>query len=335
MSAGRYAPSPTGQLHLGNLRTALLTWLFARSTDREVLLRIEDLDRVRAGAEAQQLRELEAMGLSWDGPAVRQSDRTGLYDQALALLDEHGLLYECYCSRKDIAEAASAPHPDPNLPPGAYPGTCRELSETERARRRAERPAALRIDAARAANDTNGAGPVHEVTDVLHGSVSAVVDDFVVRRNDGAYAYNLAVVIDDLSQGIDQVVRGDDLLSSTPRQDWLARLWARLAGLPTPATEYAHVPLVLNEQSQRLAKRDGAVTLEDLGILGSDDDGAIDTEGAHAVRARLLESVGLPGESLEAALDAFDPSALPTRPWIFRGLDAKDRNAGENSDAHR
>lgn len=321
MSAGRYAPSPTGQLHLGNLRTALLAWLFARSTDREVLLRIEDLDRVRSGAEAQQLIELQAMGLSWDAPPERQSDRTGLYDQALALLDEHGLIYECYCSRKDIAEAASAPHPDPSLPPGAYPGTCRNLTEAERSQRRTERPAALRIDAARATGPAAGTGPAHEVTDLLHGPVSATVDDFVVRRNDGTYAYNLAVVVDDLHQGIDQVVRGDDLLTSTPRQDWLGQLWSRLSGLPVPVTEYAHVPLVLNEQGQRLAKRDGSVTLEDLGVI---DDDAIDTERAHAVRARLLESLGLPGDSLEAALEAFDPSTLPREPWIFSDIDRAD-----------
>ena len=353
MSAGRYAPSPTGQLHLGNLRTALLAWLFARHTERTFLLRIEDLDRVRAGAEAQQLRELETIGLTWDAEPVRQSERTDLYEHALALLRERGLVYECFCSRKDIAEATSAPHPTQSptssaqlpddgpsphseghllLPPGSYPGTCRNLSESERERRRRERPAALRIDAARAAG-TDGA-PAHQVTDVLHGTVRAVVDDFVLRRNDGAFAYNLAVVVDDLAQGVAQVVRGDDLLSSAPRQDWLAGvLWEAgvlegTAGADRPVTEYAHVPLVLNAEGKRLAKRDGAVTLEDLGVLdgpASQDSEDCQDAGpspwtAERVRSTLLESVGLPGESLQAALDAFEPDRLPRDPWIFTDL---------------
>lgn len=348
MSTGRYAPSPTGQLHLGNLRTALLAWLFARHTGRTFLLRIEDLDRVRAGAEDQQLRELTAIGLSWDAEPVRQSERTDLYEHALAALRERDLVYECFCSRKDIAEATSAPHPTDSpatagspdgapspdsagrllLPPGSYPGTCRHLSEADRERRRRERPAALRIDAARAAG-TDGA-PAHEVTDVLHGTVRAAVDDFVLRRNDGAFAYNLAVVVDDLEQGVDQVVRGDDLLSSAPRQDWLAGvLWGARAGLgrtgqDRPVTEYAHVPLVLNAEGRRLAKRDGSVTLEDLGALPDPEAGAAAQDHrawtADQVRAALLESVGLPGGSLKEALAAFDPARLPRDPWMFTGL---------------
>lgn len=218
------------------------------------------------------------------------------------------------------------------LPPGSYPGTCRTLSDAERKRRRRERPAALRIDAARAAG-TAGA-PVHEVTDVLHGTVRAGVDDFVLRRNDGAFAYNLAVVVDDLAQSVDQVVRGDDLLSSTPRQDWLAGVLWETGAMPgssdspsdRPVTHYAHVPLVLNAEGRRLAKRDGAVTLEDLGALDAESSAspAPDQQNrwnADAVRAVLLESVGLPGESLESALAAFDPSRLPRDPWIFTGLD--------------
>lgn len=333
MSAGRYAPSPTGQLHLGNLRTALLAWLFARHTDRAFLLRIEDLDRVRSGAEAQQLRELRTIGLTWDAEPVRQSERTDLYEHALGGLRERGFIYECFCSRKDIAEATSAPHPTQSptptdgpddgtsphsegrllLPPGSYPGTCRNLSEAERERRRRERPAAIRIDAARAAG-TDGA-PAHEVTDVLHGTVRAAVDDFVLRRNDGAFAYNLAVVVDDLSQGVDQVVRGDDLLSSAPRQDWLAGVLQGTAEADRPVTEYAHVPLVLNAEGRRLAKRDGAVTLEDLGVLDGTGEWTADR-----VRMVLLESVGLPGQSLDAALGAFDPARLPRAPWIFTDL---------------
>src|SRR6478735_5912986 len=174
-SAGRFAPSPSGELHVGNLRTAILAWLFARSTGRRFLMRVEDLDRARAGAEAGQL-----------------------YTAAITQLTAAGLTYECFCTRREIQEAPSAPH----APQGAYPGTCRNLSGTEREAKRAARPPAVRLRST-----------VAEVTvrDVLHGSYTGVVDDFVLRRNDGVTAYNLAVVVDDAEQGIDQVVRGDDL----------------------------------------------------------------------------------------------------------------------------
>src|SRR6476620_6188214 len=216
---GRFAPSPTGVLHVGNLRTALLAWLFARSQEARFLMRVEDLDtgRVRREFEAQQLADLAAVGLDWDGPVVRQSERQELYADALARLDAAGLLYRCWCTRAEIREAASAAHGP--LPEGAYPGTCRELTAAE-------------------------------------------VDDFVVRRNDGAYAYNLAVVVDDADQEIGEVVRGADLLDSTPRHLWLGE---RL-GLPAPA--HAHVPLMLGPDGARLAKRHGAVTLADRAALG-------------------------------------------------------------------
>lgn len=305
MGAGRYAPSPSGELHLGNLRTALLAWLFARSTGRDFLLRVEDLDRARAGAEAIQLADLRAIGLDWDGPVVRQTERTDGYLAAIAALDEAGLLYECFCTRRDIAEASSAPH----AAPGAYPGTCRNLSEAERAARRSDRPAALRLR-----TDLDR----FTITDVLHGDYTGVVDDFVVVRNDGVPAYNLAVVVDDALQGIDQVVRGDDLLPSTPRQAHLATLLAQLDAVPAAASgtvppQYAHVPLVLNADGKRLAKRDGSVTLAQLR-----QDGIT----AERVRAVLLESAGLPGGPLARALDAFDPAHLPREPWVFTGFPA-------------
>src|SRR6478736_2364787 len=264
-TAGRFAPSPSGELHVGNLRTAILAWLFARSTGRRFLMRVEDLDRARAGAEAEQLRDLAAIGVNWDGGVVRQTDREHLYAEAIAQLTAAGLTYECLCTRREIQEAPSAPH----APQGAYPGTCRNLSHAERASKRAVRPAAVRLRAA-----------VAEATvqDVLHGSFTGVVDDFVLRRNDGVTAYNLAVVVDDAAQGIDQVVRGDDLLPSTPRQAYLATL------LGLPPVRYAHVPLALNEHRQRLAKRDGAVTLPDL---------AVDGRSALEVLGLLAVSLGL------------------------------------------
>jgi glutamyl-tRNA synthetase len=293
-SAGRFAPSPSGALHVGNLRTAVLAWLFARSSGRNFLLRVEDLDRARSGAEAEQLRDLAAIGVTWDGGVVRQTARGSLYAAAISRLQAAGLTYECFCTRREIQEAPSAPH----APQGAYPGTCRNLDPAELEFKRSTRPAALRLRAGVAE---------YTVHDVLHGTCTGTVDDFVLRRNDGVTAYNLAVVVDDAEQGIDQVVRGDDLLASTPRQAYLASL------LEIPVPEYAHVPLVVNSDGARLAKRDGAVTLGDLATEGFPPD---------TVRDRLLESLGLPAGPLSQVLTAFDPAALPRKPWVWRGMAA-------------
>jgi glutamyl-tRNA synthetase len=233
-------------------------------------MRVEDLDsgRVRPHFEAQQLADLAAIGLEWDGPVTRQSERLGLFEQALEHLAADGALYPCWCTRTEIREAASAPHGP--LPEGHYPGTCRRLTTAERAEREASgRPPALRVDAG---------GAVVAFTDRVHGMQEGVVDDFVVRRNDGAFAYNLAVVVDDGAQAIGEIVRGDDLLDSTPRQLWLA------ARLDLSAPSFAHVPLVLGRDGARLAKRHGAVTLTDRLEQG---------ESADDVRAHLAASVGL------------------------------------------
>lgn len=292
-SAGRFAPSPSGELHVGNLRTAILAWLFARSTGRRFLLRVEDLDRARAGAEAVQLRDLAAVGITWDGDVVRQTDRGAVYAEAVSRLEAAGLTYECFCTRREIQEAPSAPH----APQGAYPGTCRNLDRAELDYKRSTRPAAIRLRS-----------DVHEYTveDVLHGTFTGAVDDFVLRRNDGVTAYNVAVVVDDAAQGIDQVVRGDDLLPSTPRQAYLASL------LDIPVPEYVHVPLVVNSDGVRLAKRDGAVTLADLAQAGVT---------AREVRNRLLESLGLPAGTLDQAMHALDPEQLPREPWVWPGME--------------
>ncbi|HEX8066422.1 MAG TPA: tRNA glutamyl-Q(34) synthetase GluQRS [Thermoleophilaceae bacterium] len=296
---GRFAPSPTGSLHLGNLRTAMLAWLFARSAGARFLVRVEDLDRqrVRSGCEAEQLGDLAAIGLDWDGPVVRQSERLELYSEALRRLDEAGRLYPCYCTRAEIRQAASAPHGPPAE--GRYPGTCRELGAAERAEREAAgRPPALRLRAD---------GEVVRLSDRLAGPVAGEVDDFVVRRGDGAPAYNLAVVADDAAQGVGEVVRGADLLDSTPRQ----LLLARLLGVAEP--RYAHVPLVLGPDGARLAKRHGAVTLADRAARG---------ETAAGVLSWLAASAGLcePGEPVTAAalVERFDPAALPAEPTSWR-----------------
>lgn len=291
MNAGRFAPSPSGDLHIGNLRTALLAWLFARSTGRRFLLRVEDLDRVKAGAESKQLADLSAIGLDWDGPVVRQSERTSLYDDAIARLTAAGMTYQCFCTRREILDAASAPH----APDGAYPGTCRDLTTSDRASK--TRPPALRLKAA---------VTEFSIDDAILGRFHGQVDDFVLRRADGVPAYNLAVVVDDGEQGIDQVVRGDDLLSSSPRQAYLASL------LELPPPTYAHVPLALNSLGARLAKRDGAVTLADQAALGL---GPLD------VLDMMSQSLGLSvaGERVTIAdlLARWDPTLLPNTPWIF------------------
>ncbi len=215
---GRYAPSPTGDLHLGNLRTAVI----ARRRASHLTIRIDDLDtgRVREHFVESQLADLAAVGVEGDA-VVRQSERVDLYEAALARLDT----YPCYCTRAEIREAVSAPH-GPGGPP--YPGTCRDRID------RPSRPPALRVRA------------------------DGTVDDFVVRRNDGAIAYNLATVVDDAELGIEEVVRGADLADSTPRQVWLAR------ALGHRPPEFVHVGLVLGADGERLAKRHGAVTLRDV-----------------------------------------------------------------------
>jgi glutamyl-tRNA synthetase len=287
VSAGRFAPSPSADLHIGNLRTAVLAWLFARSTGRRFLMRVEDLDdRTYIGIANRQLDDLTAIGLSWDEPAEWQTQHADRYDAAITQLSDRDLLYECYCSRKDIAQAPRAPH----APQGAYPGTCRDLTEAEREHRRTQldRPPALRVR-----TDVI----TYTVHDLLHGDYTGSVDDFVVRRGDGVPAYNLAVVVDDATQGIDQVVRGDDLLPSSPRQAYLARL----LGHPEPT--YAHVALVLNEDGARLAKRDGAVTLTEI--------------GAQTALRQIAESLGWQAATIEEMLALFDPAALPRHPWIY------------------
>lgn len=285
--AGRFAPSPSADLHIGNLRTAVLAWLFARSTGRRFLLRVEDLDdRTFADIGERQVGDLAALGLTWDGPVQWQSHNRDRYDAVLEALVSDGMVYECYCSRKDIAQAPRAPH----APQGAYPGTCRDLTEAQRWVRRQQtgRPPALRLR-----TDVTS----YSITDAVHGHYTGVVDDFVVRRGDGVPAYNLAVVVDDAASGIDQVVRGDDLLSSSPRQAYLAKL----LGHPEPS--YGHVPLVLNADGARLAKRDGAVTLAEI--------------GAAKTFAQITASLGWPATTLDELLAQFDPAALPRRPWIY------------------
>ena len=256
---------------------------------------MEDLDRsrVRPGVEEAQLSDLRALGLDWDGPVLRQSERMELYVEAIAGLDADGLLYPCYCTRAEIRAAASAPHSIPAS--DRYPGICRDLTVAQRAEREGSgRPPALRV---------RSQGARITFRDRLLGRCEEEVDDFVVRRNDGTPAYQLAVVVDDAAQGIGEVVRGADLADSTPRQILLARM----LGLPAP--RYAHVPLVLGPDRRRLAKRHGAVTLSERG------------EGPDEVRAWMARSLGLArvGEmpSPDDLIARFDPERLPREPTVW------------------
>ena len=315
---GRYAPSPSGDLHLGNLRTAILAWAMARRGGKPFYMRVEDLDRVRPGAAERQLADLQAMGLDWDvspGSAAEstegkragvlyQSTRLAASERAVQRLREAGLVYECYCTRRELQEASSAPHGAP----GAYPGTCRGLSEAQREERRAQRPPALRLRAERTS---------YTVHDDFYGPYTGLVDDFVLVRNDGTYAYNLTSVVDDAFVGVEQIVRGDDLLPSAPRQAYLAGL----LGLPQP--RYAHVPLALNEEGKRLAKRDSAVTLPQLQEAGVTIPEVL---GWIAASIPVLDDSGRPHEArvpvpdASVILERFDPALMSREPWVVRNL---------------
>lgn len=404
--AGRYAPSPSGDLHLGNFRTAVLAWLFAKQEGREFRMRIDDIDAQRSSEESaeQQLLDLSTMGIGYEGRLWRQQECLSEYEKALQALREKGLVYECYCSRKDIAEAVRAPH----AAPGAYPGTCRDLGESERAAKRAELAARGRVPALRLRAGVDewevrerfavGADGGSTSDGSAGGVYRGAVDDMVLRRggnvpkasageNAGAsaggnavagamggeasagggagggaggagslapvnrdYAYNLAVVVDDALAGVGQVVRGDDLLSSAPRQAYLAHL------LGLPPVEYVHVPLVLGPDGKRLAKRDGAVTLRDFpggaegmmrwiaeslgeavdvsaaeaaGVTGAvAESGAVEAVGATGTAAEsgAAETTGAETEAAGAAggitpaalLPTFRPELLPREPVIWR-----------------
>jgi glutamyl-tRNA synthetase len=300
-------------LHIGNLRTALLAWLFARSQQARFVLRIEDLDPVRSRRRyvEQALSDLRRLGIDWDptlvrgaqpgrGP-VRQSERRERHRQAFAQLRTAGRVYPCWCTRAEVRLAVAAPHGADRS--GTYPGTCRELSASERRAREASgRPSAWRLDAR---------GERAGFNDRIHGARSAVVDDFVLWRGDDVPAYNLAVVVDDADERIGEVVRGEDLLETTPRQVLLAEL----LGFSQP--RYVHVPLVLGHDGKRLAKRHKDVTL-DLRIGRG--------ETIEQLVGWMASSVGLaePGARLSALelLARFDPSRLRSEPAL---LDAAGR----------
>jgi glutamyl-tRNA synthetase len=291
---GRLAPSPTGGLHVGHARTFLIAWLAAKSAGGRVILRIEDIDttRVRPGATEGAIADLRWLGLDWDAGPYIQSERMASYQQALKRLKRDDLVYPCTCTRAEIARAASAPHAEDEGP--SYPGTCSHRTASD-ADRLGDRPFAWRFRVARAsvAWDDLFKGPMTIEPARLGG-------DFLVARSPFAPSYQLAVVVDDLAMGITQVIRGDDLVPSTPRQ---ILLFHALGGSPPT---YGHVPLVVGSDGHRLAKRDGSIKLATL------REQAVDP---HRLIGWIARSCGWtdriePSEPRDW-IDRFDPGTIP------------------------
>lgn len=298
---GRFAPSPTGELHLGSAAAAIFCAARARATGARLAMRIEDIDtpRVVPGAEAALLADLRWLGLDWDegpdaGPAApyRQSQRTALYEAALDLLALRGMTYLCDCSRAEIARVASAPHAGDEGP--RYPGTCRAHGMAPRAFRR---PPAVRLAV------PEGAAARVRVDDAIVGcfeeDVAASTGDFVLRRGDGVFAYQLAVVVDDLAMGITEVVRGADLASSAARQVLLAQM------LGGRGWAFAHLPLVVAPDGARLAKRGKGMTLREQRAAGRDPQELVRT-----IAAAYGHPLG-PGDPHQRLAESLDLDRLP------------------------
>ena len=289
---GRFAPSPTGPLHFGSLVAALASYIDARAHAGEWRVRIEDVDepRARPGAEALILATLDRYGFKWDGDVVRQTDRNDRYASALAALRDAGLAYECACTRREIEAAPVGPGGE-----RIYPGTCRHSIPADRLQRR-ERAVRMRVDDTIVAFIDRLQGPQRQ-------DLARDVGDFIIRRADGLFAYQLAVVVDDFDQGITHVVRGADLLASTPRQIALQRA----LGYPSPS--YLHVPVALNADGEKLSKQTRALPLPR------------DPLSPLAAAWRLLgqEALAAPAsveEFWHCAQSAWSPSRLPPVPML-------------------
>lgn len=299
MNRGRFAPSPTGPLHLGSLLAAVGSYLDAHSRGGEWLVRIEDLDppREQPGAADGILRTLEAFGFEWDGAVTYQSRRSALYEEALAELSGRGLTYFCTCSRREIADLGL-----PGVDGPRYPGTCRQAHH-------GPRDAALRVRT----NDE-----VIEFDDAVLGRrqqrLESEIGDFVLRRRDRLYSYQLAVVVDDAEQGITDVVRGADLLDSTPRQIFLQR------NLYIPTPRYAHLPVVVDAHGQKLSKQSGALPVDTrdanrvlwtaLTLLGQDPEPELQIES--------------PQEILAQGIAHWDRTRIPREPQVVESEYLRD-----------
>ncbi len=299
----RLAPSPTGALHLGNARTFLINWLLARQNGWRIILRIEDIDgpAIKAGADATAIEDLRWLGLDWDDGPIYQSPRLAKYREAANQLLAIGFAYPCVCSRKEVDAAASAPHAEDGAT--VYPGTCRGRFATLADAEQHGRPAAIRFDTRGKTIDfvDTFSGPHH--IDVEHQ-----LGDFVIAKGDGTPAYQLAVVIDDAEMGVTDVVRGNDLLDSMPRQILLYRA----LGLENQIPRYCHLPLVIGKDGRRLAKRHGNTRLAAYREQGV---------GPERILALLAKWCGMEnGSKATTARDLvgqFELSRLPRNPIIF------------------
>jgi glutamyl-tRNA synthetase len=304
----RLAPSPTGALHLGNARTFLVNWLLARQNGWRILLRIEDLDgpRIKPQAAQQAIDVLQWLGINWDDGPIYQSQRQSIYSTAIHQLLAAGLAYPCICTRKDVETAASAPHAEDGA--AVYPGTCRgRFSSVTDAVDLAGRPPVIRFAVP---DETVEWTDCFAVPRVYH--VARQLGDFVIAKSDGTPAYQLSVVVDDLQAGVTHVVRGDDLLDSTPRQILLYRALQAADRIPS----YYHLPLVTGPDGLRLAKRHGDSRLNHYRNLG-------------VPATRLLGLLGqwcgiTPGRQIHSAkdlLDSFDIATMPKDKIIYRPID--------------
>ena len=293
-TVGRFAPSPTGRMHAGNIFAALMSWLVVKSQDGIMVLRVEDLDieRSRASYADQVCRDFESLGLTWDVGPLYQHDRDEAYYEAYRTLESVGLIYPCFCTRADL-HAASAPHRGEKL---VYPGTCRNLDASEVAERSLTRKPAYRLRVPEC---------TYSFVDLVQGAFSQELStecgDFIVRRSDGLFAYQLAVVVDDAEQGVNCVVRGMDLLVSTPQQMFLQD------ELGLGSCTYAHVPLIVGERDRRLSKRDRDAALDELLNMYKTPEGVI----GHIAYVAGLTDVDEPC-SCEQLLEVFDIGSLDT-----------------------
>ena len=246
---GRYAPSPTGELHIGNLATALIAWLHARLSNGSFIIRIEDIDTRRCikGSASNILNDLERLGIDWDGPVSYQSKRLEYYQDALESLEAEGLIYPCYCSRRDIKQATGVSY----LTSQVYPGTCNSLTKAERQHKGLERPSAYRVRVP---------DKRFEYHDLWQGRIEenlyTETGDFVIKRNDGLFSYQLATTVDDIDQSMTHIVRAEDLLSVTLRQLYLVEQLK-----PETKIQFAHSPILVTDNGKKMSKRDGSFSL--------------------------------------------------------------------------
>jgi glutamyl-Q tRNA(Asp) synthetase len=300
MIIGRFAPSPTGSLHYGSLVAAVGSWLFAKNSGGKWLLRIDDLDRQRVvpGMADDIMSTLELLGFEWDDVPVWQSRRTGAYADALQALIRKGVVYSCSCSRTEIAMIATAPHGSDEL---IYPGTCRAgIGEGREAR-------SLRVRV------TDEELSFYDgIMGRFSQKLAETCGDFVVRRADGLFAYHLATVVDDGEAGVNQVVRGSDLIASTPRQLYLQYL----LGLSSPS--YFHLPLVTDLSGAKLSKRDCAVSIASGRNL-QQEGGVLLFRALSFLKQKIdfVSPAAPPKEILAVALDSFDPAVIPVSSGCF------------------